>query len=237
MQIAFAGRWGRIAGSALAVWACAAAHAGPVVGGSSYKLWLGASGVPGVGIQTLGVFSLTFDGMAQVFSISGAAGSPRPLQVSVNELQLDLGGGRSQIEIDLGFDQDPFSTFGAAVGLGQALGDGTDDTLDLASPQHLLSAKTTWFGSDGSTRDTDLTRFLGNGQPLPWDGYLFAPNVVASAFRQTGDAVGIRITLVAQNVVSSPGTLPLVALALAAVALRRRAAAGLANAAAAARRS
>lgn len=217
----------RLAGllSAGLLWA-GQALAGPVVlAGSSYSLSLTQATTP----SGFDLHTLTFDGVAETFTHR----SDGPVTVTVQESQADLGGGRWAIDIELVFQGgDPFpnTVQGPAVGIGSSTPDAADSMngLDTTRPVELTAFSVAARTADGQDLLVDYFPNLGWLATVPWNGLSAGGFLVVGPWAQLGlQRMTIHFETQDLQVVSNPGTAPLLALGLLALAgcqtVRRRA--------------
>jgi hypothetical protein len=206
------------------------ASAGPVVQqGSRYELALFQEFGAGMFKPTV-----TFDGAAETFVYTPLGGTA--VTLTVQESQRDLGAGRAAIDVSLGFaGGDPFPLNGSSLS-GIGLGVGTSggvagDALDLTSTVALTAALVQGVAGNGTSLSLDIfPEYQRLGFGSPWDGALISrggPGVIAWFMDTQWGNLGLsELTLhfetQAANGVPSPGTLPLLALGLAALASKRR---------------
>ncbi|MDP3225321.1 MAG: hypothetical protein Q8M96_19475, partial [Rubrivivax sp.] len=200
------------------LFAVSPARAAPVVlAGSSYTVSLTQASTPGGFSQ----HSLNFDGVAEtcVHRTDG------PVSLTVQESQTDLGSGRYAIDIALAFSGgDPFpdSLLSAAVGIGSIGGADGLNGLDLARPVALTAFSATGLTGSGDLLFVDYFPDVGWLATTPWNGLSAGGFLIAGPWARLGlQTLTLHFETRDLLVVSSPGTVPLLALGLLALALRR----------------
>ena len=186
----------------------APAHALVVQGSSSYSVYV-AGQVSGAGTLLTG----TFDGVAQNFTRSN-------LDLTLNEMQTDLGGGRHLISISLTANGDLFPTSGEAGYTGIGVG---GNGLDFLRPLHLEDGRIS-FSSDTATSTTaNLADDYRNTHfQDPWTGLFPASNIVFSYGNIGGRGIDSVVFNFTVSEIPEPGTLAIMALGLAGLAFSRR---------------
>lgn len=201
------------------------AGAGPVVQpGSSWELYLTQASTPNGVLRR----NFTFDGVAESFVHQTAGGAT--LTVMVQETQADLGLGRSSIDLMLSFSgSDPYPNAGqlAGIGVGVVGTTRTGAPLQLTDAVALVGARASALAGNGDALDLDLLpTFQSFNQAAPWNGRMFDGYFLGLPWGGRAlQQLTLHFETQALNTVSSPGTLPLLALGLLAVvpSLRRRA--------------
>lgn len=140
------------------------ATAAPIVAaGSDYSFR-----VTGIFSGVSNVASVSFDGIAESFTRTTAAGNQ--VDFTLNESQTDLGGGLWEIRVSLSTQGELFDVADETglFGIGQP----GSNPLELLSSVKLLSAVMTISGAGFATGSADfLAAFPGSFQNDPWNGY------------------------------------------------------------------
>ena len=187
------------------VCAASAAQAAPImqIGGSyGYRVHPHSS-------TLTSITGLTFDGVAESFSLATFGGPAT--NVTINESQTDLGGGFHSVFISLQADGDLYPTAGdnGFVDIGRA----GNDPLDLLRQARLRSAVVSMFAGNTLVVTADFVSiFSGSFSGLnPWDGYFMNP-LGGGGFTGVG-GLGVdrvELTFGLQEAVPEPQTLALV---------------------------
>ena len=187
------------------VCAASAAQAAPImqIGGSyGYRVHPHSS-------TLTSITGLTFDGVAESFSLATFGGPAT--NVTINESQTDLGGGFHSVFISFQADGDlyPIAVDNGFVDIGRA----GNDPLDLLRQARLRSAVVSMFMGDTLVVTADFVSiFSGSFSSLnPWDGYFLDPLGGGGVTGVGGLGVDrVELTFGLQETVPEPQTLALV---------------------------
>lgn len=198
----------------------AAAWAAPLVQpGSSWELFLNP---PQMG-DDANRQTFVFDGIAQTFVRSALS----PVTVTVQEAETELGGGLHAIDLMLGFsggDPFPIAIRVAGFGVGSTNEGASSVGLQLTAPAALTAARMSAVAGNGDVLEEDILHlFRTLGQDTPWSGRMFDGFFLGMPWGGRGlQQVTMRFEAQRIGTVPLPGTLPLLALPLLALAWRRR---------------
>lgn len=214
-------RWLRAAlAVTLAALTQAAAWATPLVQpGSSWELFLSPAQFGDQEERQ----TLVFDGIAETFSRSALS----PITVTARESETDLGGGLHAIDLVLDFtggDPFPIASRVAGFGVGATNGGTVAAPLQLTAPAALTAAYISAVAGNGDVLGMDILHlFQSLGQHTPWNGRMFDGFFLGMPWGGRAlQQVSMHFEAQRIDTVPAPGTLPLLALPLLALARRRR---------------
>lgn len=197
-----------------------AARAAPLVqSGSGWELYMNqAQPFPAVSRHTF-----VFDGLAEAFVHPALTA----VTVTAREAETDLGAGRHAIDLVLDFaggDPFPEATMVAGLGVGVANSRVIGAPLQLTAPVALTAARVSALAGNGALLGEDILHvFQSLGQDTPWNGRMFDGYFMGMPWGGRGlRQLTMHFETLALNSVASPGTLPLLGVALALLALTGR---------------
>lgn len=199
------------------------AQAGPAVQpGSSWSLSLSRDG----SFTNVAHYVASFDGVAETFAFSPSG----HISVTLDESQIDLGGGRAAIDLTLRFSGgDPYPG-SMLVLLGMGVNGAQDGfvgrSLQLSQPVALTTARWSAVASSGPVDPFDMMwDYRTLGLDSNWSGAMFSSNTWLGIGTASGiglSAMTLHFETQALNSVASPGTLPVLGFALGLLPLARR---------------